>query len=177
IADSYSLICGCGLLLEGLGSSGLLLGLLPRGAGALLGEQRGVDVGHHAAVGDGDAGKQPAELRVALDGDHQVARDDAGLLAFLGCVASELQDLGGEVLEDGGEVDRGAGADALRVAALLEVAPDAADGELEPGPDGAGDRLLPRDALPAGHLAASPAGGERYSRCGERGCWIGMLRA
>ena len=41
--------------------------------------------------------------------------------------------LGGEVLEDGGEVDGGAGADALRVLAGLEVAGDAADGELEPG--------------------------------------------
>jgi hypothetical protein len=52
----------------------------------------------------------------------------------------------GEVLEDGGEVDGGAGADALGVAALLEVAADAADGELEPGLDGARHRLLLRPA-------------------------------
>jgi hypothetical protein len=44
-------------------------------------------------------------------------------LGYLGC----------EVLEDGGEVDGGAGADALRVLAGLEVPRDAADGELEPG--------------------------------------------
>ena len=41
--------------------------------------------------------------------------------------------LRGEVLEDGGEVDGGAAADALGVLAGLEVARDAADGELQPG--------------------------------------------
>uniref|UniRef100_A0A453MZF9 Uncharacterized protein n=1 Tax=Aegilops tauschii subsp. strangulata TaxID=200361 RepID=A0A453MZF9_AEGTS len=148
------LLGGCGLLLGGLGG-GLLLGrlggLLLGGAGGLLGEQHGVDVGDDAAVGDGDAGEQPAQLLVVADGQQQVARDDARLLVVLGRVAGELQDLGGEVLEDGGEVDGGAGADALRVAALLEVAPDAADGELEPGLHGAGHRLLPLAALPSGH--------------------------
>jgi hypothetical protein len=54
--------------------------------------------------------------------------------------------LGGKVLEDGGEVDGGAAADALGVASQLEVAPDAADGELEAGPNGAGDGLLLRPA-------------------------------
>jgi hypothetical protein len=51
-----------------------------------------------------------------------------------------------EVLEDGSEVDGGAGADAFGVAAVLEVAADPADGELEPCLDGAGHRLLPRPA-------------------------------
>ena len=68
--------------------------------------------------------------------------------------------LGGEVLEDGGEVDGGAGADALGVAALLEVAPDAADGKLEPGLHGAGHRLLPVASLPSGHLACCFSGDE-----------------
>jgi len=58
-------------------------------------------------------------------------------------------DLGGEVLEDGGEVDGGAGADTLGVATLLEVAADTADGELEAGLHGARDRLLLRAAAAA----------------------------
>ena len=63
--------------------------------------------------------------------------------------------LGCEVLEDGGEVDGGAGADALGVAALLEEPPDASHRELEPGLDGAGHRLLPLASLPSGHLLFS----------------------
>jgi hypothetical protein len=74
-----------------------------------------------------------------------------------------------EVLEDGGEVDGGAGADALGVAALLEEAADAADGELEPGLDGAGHGLLPVASLPSGHFlrrtgtAADAAAGLEWS--------------
>jgi len=105
-----------------------------------------VNVGEDAAVGDGDAGQQLAELLVVADGQEHVARDDARLLVVPGRVAGELQHLGGEVLEDGGEVDGGARADALRVPALLEVPPDTADGELQPGLDGTRHRLLPRPA-------------------------------
>uniref|UniRef100_A0A453MUL2 Uncharacterized protein n=1 Tax=Aegilops tauschii subsp. strangulata TaxID=200361 RepID=A0A453MUL2_AEGTS len=150
---NWLLLGGGGLLLGGLGGGLLLgrLGLLLGGGGGLLGEQHGVDVGDDAAVGDGDAGEQLAELLIVADGEQQVARDDAGLLVVLGRVAGELQDLGGEVLEDSGEVDGGAGSDALGVSALLEVPPDAADGELEPGLDGACHRLLPVAALPSGH--------------------------
>jgi hypothetical protein len=49
-----------------------------------------------------------------------VAGDDARLLVVAGGVASELEYLGREVFEDGGEVDRGAGADTLGVVALFE---------------------------------------------------------
>lgn len=45
----------------------------------------------------------------------------------------EGTNLGGEVFEDGGEVDRRSGADALGVAAFLEEPGDSADGELEAG--------------------------------------------
>uniref|UniRef100_A0A453SSK6 Uncharacterized protein n=1 Tax=Aegilops tauschii subsp. strangulata TaxID=200361 RepID=A0A453SSK6_AEGTS len=137
---SLSLLVG---LLGGLG--GLLgrlalLGLLLRRP---LGQQHRVDVGQHAAVRDGHASQQPPELLVVPDGEQQVPGHDAGLLVVLGGVPGELQQLGGEVLQDGGEVDGAARADALRVAAILEVAPDAADGELEPGLDGPRHRLLP----------------------------------
>ena len=89
------LLLGGDLLLGGLGGGLLLgrLGLLLGGGGGLLGEQHRVDVGDHAAVGDGHAGEQLAELLVVADGEQQVARDDAGLLVVLGRVAGELQDL------------------------------------------------------------------------------------
>ena len=85
----------------------------------LLGEKHGVDVGENTAGSDGDAAEELVELFVVAHGELDVPRDDAGLLVVAGGVARELEDLGAEVLEDGGEVDRGAGADAGGVALLL----------------------------------------------------------
>jgi hypothetical protein len=39
------------------------------------------------------------------DGELKVTRDDAGLLVVTSGVTSELEDLSGEVLEDGSEVN------------------------------------------------------------------------
>ena len=92
--------------------------------------------------------------------------DDPGLLVVPGGVAGQLEDLGGEVLHDGGHVDGGAGAHALRVVALPaheglqlekereapEEPVDPAHGELEPRPAG------PRLGL-ALHLAALATSG------------------
>ena len=65
----------------------------------------------------------------------QVAPRDAlhaQVLGPLGGVARKLEDLSGEVLEDGGRVDDSDGANAAIVGdAQLEVAVDATDGELE----------------------------------------------
>jgi hypothetical protein len=103
-----------------------LLGLL-----ALLLQQDGVDVGQHAAGRDGHARQQLGQLLVVADGQLDVAGHDAGLLVVAGGVAGQLQDLGGQVLQDGGQVDGRARADAGRVLALLQVAGDTADRELE----------------------------------------------
>jgi hypothetical protein len=68
--------------------------------------------------------------------------------------------LGREVLEDGGEVDGRAGADALRVLPGLEEPRDAAHGELQPGLG------RPRHRLRALRLAPSSAGTHlRRVRC------------
>jgi len=85
--------------------------------------------------------------------------------------------LSGEVLEDGGEVDGGAGADALGVLAGLEEPGDPADGELEPGLGAPRRRLLRRaraDRLAtARHLFSQPAdddgeaGGRNRRACGR----------
>ena len=76
----------------------------------------------------------------------QVAPRDAlhaQVLGPLGGVARKLEDLSGEVLEDGGRVDDSDGANAAIVGdAQLEVAVDATDGELEASLGRAGDRLL-----------------------------------
>lgn len=72
------------------------------------------------------------------------------------CNCLKLQtDLGGEILEDGGEVDRGATADAFGVLAGFEETGDTADGELETG------FAAPRCALLGG------ACGERFASSGH----------
>ena len=114
---------------------------------ALVGEEHGVDVGEDTTGGDGDGAKKLGELLIVADGQLDVAGHDAGLLVVAGGVAGELEDLGGEVLEDGSEVHGGTGTDAGGVLADLEVARDAADGELEARLRGARDGLLAGLAL------------------------------
>ena len=97
----------------------------------LLGEKDGVDVGEDSTSSDGDSAKKLVELLVVLDGEGDVPGDNPGLLVVAGGVSGELEDLSGEVLEDGGKVDTGSDSDAGSVSALLEVAADTSDGELK----------------------------------------------
>ena len=108
---------------------------------ALLGEEHGVDVGEHTAGCDGDASEELVELLIVADGELDVPGDDAALLVVTGGVACELKDLGGKVLEDGGEVHWGTSANTGSIAAGAEVAVDAAHRELEAGLCRAGGRL------------------------------------
>ena len=98
---------------------------------ALLREEHGVDVGEDTARGNGDASEQLVQLLVVADGELDVARDDALLLVVAGSVASKLEDLSGEILEDGSKVHRGTSTDASGIAADAKVAVDAAHWELE----------------------------------------------
>jgi len=120
-----------------------------------------VDVGEDTARGDRHAREELGELLVVADGQLDVAGHDAGLLVVAGGVSGELEDLGGQVLKDGGEVDGGAGADARRELALLQVAGDTADRELEASLGRLGHGLL------AGGFAFAAA------RHCEFGCWFG----
>lgn len=56
------------------------------------------------------------EFLITTDGELKVARRDALDFEILGSVACEFEDFGGKVLEDGGQVDRGLGADARLLA-------------------------------------------------------------
>jgi hypothetical protein len=67
-----------------------------------------------------------------------VTRDDAGLLVVTGGVTSQLEDLSGQVLHDGSQVDGGTGTDALCVRSFAEHSMDTTDGELKSGPAGTG---------------------------------------
>ena len=112
-----------------------------RGLLGLLGEEDSVDVREHATAGDGHRAEELVELLIVAHRELKVARHDAALLVVASSVASELENLRAEVLEDGGEVHGRTGADAGRVLALLEVAADAADRELETSLGGPGGGL------------------------------------
>ena len=92
-----------------------------------------MDVGQDTTLCDGDVSEKLVQLLVVPDGELEVAGDDTGLLVVAGSVAGQLEDLGSQVLEDGGEVDRGASTNTLGVVALTEQTVNTADGERETG--------------------------------------------
>jgi hypothetical protein len=116
------------------------LHLLALGAllAALLGEEGVVDVGEDTTLGDGDAVEKLVELIVVADSKLDVAGVDAVLLVVVGGVTGKLDNLGGEVLEDGSEVDGGTSTDAGSVVAVAEVTVDTTDREAEPSAGRAG---------------------------------------
>ena len=100
----------------------------------LLGEKDSLDVGEDTTLSDGDSREKLVQLLVIADGELQVTGDDSGLLVVTGGIASQLEDLSSEVLEDGSQVDRGTSTNALSVVALAEEPVDTANGELETSP-------------------------------------------
>lgn len=92
-----------------------------------------MNVGEDTTLGDGDVAEQLVQLLVVPDGELEMTGDDTGLLVVAGGVASQLEDFGSEVLEDGGEVDGSTGTDTLSIVALAEKTVDTTDGEGETG--------------------------------------------
>ena len=91
-----------------------------------------MDVGEDTTGGNGNSTEQLVQLFVVADGELNVTRDNALLLVITGGVASEFQDLSGQVLEDGSEVHWRTSTDAGGVATDAQVTMDAAHWELEP---------------------------------------------
>ncbi len=104
----------------------------------LLWQQDGVDVWQDTTLSDGDTAQELVQFLVVADGELQVTRDDTGLLVVTGSVSGQFEDFSGQVFEDGSQVDRGTGTDALGVASFAELAVDTTDRELETGLSGAG---------------------------------------
>ena len=90
-----------------------------------------MDVGKHTTGGDGGAAQQLGELLVVADSELDVAGHNSALLVVAGGVASEFEDLSGEVLKNGGEVHGGTSTNALGVSALLKEAGNSANWELK----------------------------------------------
>ena len=106
------------------------------GAGALLGQENSLDVGQNTSLSDGDSFEQLVQLLVVPDGQLKMARVDPLFLVVAGSVAGQLEDLSGEILHDGCQVDGGACSHSLGVVALSEETVDSADWELKTGAGG-----------------------------------------
>ena len=90
-----------------------------------------MDVRDHTTTGDGRLDER-VELLITSDGQQQVSRRDSLDLEVLRSVTGELQNLGSQVLEDGGAVDGGRGADsAVGTDPGLEESVDSSNGELK----------------------------------------------
>ena len=96
---------------------------------------------------------------------HPAREHAPRLLVVAAGVARQLEHLGGQVLQHGGQVHRRAGADAGGVLARLEVARHAAHGELEARLGGAAHSLLGGLSLAAArHGVGVWGGGEERRR-------------
>ena len=90
-----------------------------------------VDVGDHTTASNGGL-DQGVKLLVAADRQLQVAGSDALDFQVLACVASELENLGREVLKDRGSVNCISSADtAVRADSALQKSVDSSNRELK----------------------------------------------
>lgn len=92
-----------------------------------------VNVGQNTTLGDRDVTEKLVQLLIVADGELQMAGNDTGLLVVAGGVASQLENLSGEVLKDCGEVDGSTSTDTLSVVTLAEQTVNTTDGECETG--------------------------------------------
>jgi hypothetical protein len=105
-------------------------------------QKDGVNVGENTTGRNGDAAKELVQLLVVLDSKSDVARHDTTLLVITGGIASELEDFGAKVFQDGGEIHRGSGSHASGVLSITEVTANTTNGELQASLGGGGRRLL-----------------------------------
>ena len=101
----------------------------------LLGQKNGLDVREHTTLRDGDTGQKFVQLFVVADGQLKVTRDDPALLVVTSSVSSQLEDLSGQVLQDGRQVDGRSGANSLSVVSFPQETVDTSNWELESSPE------------------------------------------
>jgi hypothetical protein len=96
-----------------------------------LEQESTVDVWQHTTERDGGA-DESVKLLVATNGELKVARRNTLHLEILGSIACELEDLSGQVLENGGDIDGSLGTNThLVLGVLLEETLDTTAGKLE----------------------------------------------
>jgi len=104
------------------------------GALALLADEGLVDVRDDTTTRNSGL-DQGVQLLVSTDGQLEMPGSDPLHFQILGGIAGQLEHLSGEVLQDGGAVDGGGGADpAVAGGPALEVPVDPTNRELKAGP-------------------------------------------
>ena len=66
-----------------------------------------VNVWQDTTLCDCDVSEKFVQFLIVADGELEMTRDDTGLLVIAGSIASQLENFGREVFEDGREVDGG----------------------------------------------------------------------
>ena len=112
------------------------------GRRGLLGEKNGVNVWQNTSTGDGDSTKEAVQFFVILDGEGDVTWHNTALLVITCGVASKFEDLGTEVLKDGGEVYGGTCTHTSGVLSLTEVTTDTTYRKLQTSLGRSGGALL-----------------------------------
>uniref|UniRef100_A0A671MUM5 Histone H2A n=1 Tax=Sinocyclocheilus anshuiensis TaxID=1608454 RepID=A0A671MUM5_9TELE len=79
----------------------------------------------------GNAARDNKKTRIIPRHLQLAVRNDEGLLVVSGGVSSQLQDLGGEILEHSRQIDGSSGTDALCVVTFAEKPVNTTDGELQ----------------------------------------------
>lgn len=90
-----------------------------------------MDIGENTTLGDSDVTEQLVQLLVVADGKLEMTRNDTRLLVITGRVASQLEDFGREIFQNGGEVDGRTSTDTLSIVALAEQTVDTTNRERE----------------------------------------------
>ena len=98
-----------------------------------------MDVWEDSTGSDGGVSHELGELLVVSDSKLDVSWDNSASFVVSGGVTGELEDLSGEVFEDGSKVDWGTGSDSLGVSSGSEVSGDSSDWELESSSGGSRD--------------------------------------
>ena len=105
---------------------------------SLLWEKNLLDVGEDTTLSDSNTTEEFVQFIVVPDSELKVSWDDPGFFVVPGSVTSELENLSGEILENGSEVDWGTSANTFSVVTFSEDSVDASNGELKSGSDRAG---------------------------------------
>ncbi len=101
-----------------------------------------MNVWQDTTTGNGDRAQELGKLLVVSDGELNVSWNDSALLVVSGGVSGQLENLGGEVLKDGSQVDWGTRPETGGVLSSLQVSADSSDWELKSCLGGLGHGLL-----------------------------------
>ena len=101
-----------------------------------------MDVRDNTSGSDGDVRQELVELLIVPDGKHDVPWGDPSLLVVTGSVTSKFKNFDGQIFEDGGHENWGAGTDTVTITTLTEESVQSTDWELKSGPGRPGLRML-----------------------------------